>query len=182
MWCLFWYLLLVHLISHWLVDLNFFLHLSIQKSCLNFQLIQRPTEIRCKRHNYLDRCVSHIQSKGLVIVNFLSLREFLCDKSNLYFSMLPFATCLSFYSNVELVTSLVVLTEFLNYCFAWWIDTPLPWLLIMSIVNLLPHFYKALDHQCKTSMKHNSEIFQGNYLTKRKSSTLLIFVCFAMFQ
>jgi hypothetical protein len=83
---------------YWLLDVYFFLNLSIEKGCLYIHLMYSPTDGCCRGNNHLDRSVSSNMRKCLLIIYSLHLRESSSNKYHLCLSMLPSTVCLIFRS------------------------------------------------------------------------------------
>jgi hypothetical protein len=74
----------LHLMYHetiWLLDVYFFLNISIEKGCLYIHLMYSLTHGCCKGNNHLDRSVSRNMRKCLLIIYSLHLRESSSNKS-----------------------------------------------------------------------------------------------------
>jgi hypothetical protein len=66
----------------WMLDVYFFLNLSIEKGCLYIHLMYSPTHGCCRGNNHPDRSVSSNMSKCFFIIYSLHLRESSSNKSH----------------------------------------------------------------------------------------------------
>ena len=74
-------LLLMYHGTIWLLDVYFFLNLSIEKGCLYIHLMYSLTHGCCRGNNHPDRSVSSKRRRCLLIIYSLHLRESSSNKS-----------------------------------------------------------------------------------------------------
>jgi hypothetical protein len=74
-------LLLMYHETIWLLDVYFFLNLSIEKCCLYIHLMYSPTHGCYRGNNHPDRSVSSNKNKCILIIYSLHLRESSSNKS-----------------------------------------------------------------------------------------------------